>query len=410
MNRRNTVLIAILAWVSAAAAAEPPTGLWRGWLDCPGGQLPFLFELQRDGNQWSGWLINEPDRSPIPKVTWDGTELVMDVSHYDSLLRAKPNAAGDQWDGIWRKRAKIDKWVELPFHAKPGKLPRFDTPGYHSDMFKTLEGKWKMKFASEENPAVAMFHVTTAGVVTGTILTTTGDYGYLAGIFNGQNLRLSNFDGAHAFLFIGRLQEEGPLTGKFWSRDAYHDTWTATKDPDAQLPDAFEMTKGVNNADLAKVAFPDLHGKSRSLADPQFAGKARIIEVFGSWCPNCHDASHYLADLHRRYRDRGLSVLGLAFELTGDLPRDTQQVKTFVERHKIEYPVLIAGMSDREKASASLPMLDKLRAYPTLMVLDRHDKVRAVYTGFSGPATGDVYGAFQTKFESLIEHLLAEKN
>ena len=145
----------------------------------------------------------------------------------------------------------------------------------------------------------------------------------------------------------------------------------------------------------------------RSLADPELSGKARVIEVFGTWCPNCHDASHYLADLHRRFRDKGLVVVGLAFELTGDLPRDTDQVKTFAERHKVEYPLLIAGISDREKASASLPMLDKLRAYPTLIVLDREGKVRAVYTGFSGPATGEAYTAFQHKFESLIESLLA---
>ena len=406
----QTAVVIALSPPLTALAAEPPVGLWRGWLDCPGGEIPFHFELQRDGesSKWSGWLINDPDRAAIPKVTWDGTELVLDISHYDSTLRAKPNAAGDQWDGTWRKRAKADKWVEMPFHAKPGRLPRFVHLGVHSPVFQELAGKWSLKFASEEDPAIALFNVTTRGEVTGTILTTTGDYGFLAGIFNGDNLRLSNFDGAHAFLFIGKLQEDGTLTGRFWSRDAHKDTWTAFMDPNAQLPDAFEITKGVDNADLAKVAFPDVNGKVRSLADPELSGKARIIEVFGTWCPNCHDASQYLVDLHRRFRDRGLAVVGLAFELTGDQKRDTEQVKIFADRHKIVYPLLVAGISDREKASASLPMLDKLRAYPTLIVLDRLGKVRAVYTGFSGPATGQAYAAFQTKFESLIEHVLNE--
>jgi peroxiredoxin len=408
MHHKKLFLITILFPAVTALAVEPPEGLWRGWLDCPGGEIPFHFALQRDGDKWSGWLINDPDRAAIPKVTWNGTELVLDITHYDSVLRAKPNAAGDQWDGTWRKRSKADKWVEMPFHAKPGNFPRFVRLGFFSPAFSVLAGKWSVKFASEEDPAIATFTVSTHGEVTGTLLTTTGDYGYLAGIFNGDNLRLSNFDGAHAFLFIGRMQEDGTLTGKFWSRDAFVDTWTAIKDPTAQLPDAFEMTKGVDNADLAKVAFPDVNGKSRSLTDPDLAGKARVIEVFGTWCPNCHDASHYLADLHRRFRDRGLVVVGLAFELTGDVKRDTEQVKIFADRHKVEYPLLVAGISDREKASASLPMLDKLRAYPTLIVLDGKGKVRAVYTGFSGPATGEAYTAFQTKFESLIEHLLAE--
>jgi hypothetical protein len=86
-------------------------------------------------------------------VTWDGTELVLDISHYDSVLRAKPNASGDQWDGTWRKRTKADKWIEMPFHAKPGKHPRFVYLGYFSEEFKVLDGKWSVKFASEEDKA-----------------------------------------------------------------------------------------------------------------------------------------------------------------------------------------------------------------------------------------------------------------
>lgn len=408
MNHKKLFLITTLFPVVTALAADPSVGLWRGWLDCPGGEIPFHFELQREGDAWSGWLINDPDRSSIPKVTWDGKELVLDITHYDSVLRAKPNAAGDQWDGTWRKRTKADQWAEIPFHAKPGKLPRFVHLGYTSPVFKVLEGKWSVKFASQDDLAIADFKVSMRGEVTGTFLTTTGDYGFLAGIFNGDNLRLSNFDGAHAFLFIGRFHEEGNLTGKFWSRDAFSDTWTATKDPDARLPDAFEMTKGVDNANLAKVAFPDLTGKKRSLADPELSGKVRVIEVFGTWCPNCHDASQYLSDLYRRFREKGLAVVGLAFELTGDLKRDTEQVRIFAQRHGVEYPLLVAGVSDREKASAALPMLDKLRAYPTLIVLDRDGKVRAVYTGFSGPATGEAHEVFRLRFESLIEKLLVE--
>lgn len=411
LNMHRNVWFPLLTFFvpTASLAADPVPGIWRGWLEAKEREIPFHFELARDGDKWSGWLINDPDRAEIPKVTWDGTELVLDITHYDSVLRAKPNAAGDQWDGTWRKRSGIDKWVELPFHAKPGKLPRFVPFSAASDGLKVIEGTWSVQFASEREPAVAIFRSTNRGALTGTFLTTTGDYGFLSGIFNGQNIRLSNFDGAHAFLFVARYDEDlDTIKGQFYSRDAFQDTWTATRNPDARLPDAFEMTKGVDNADLAKISFPDLSGKMRSLADPEFAGKVRVIEVFGSWCPNCHDAAHYLAGLYERYRANGLVVIGLAFELTGDLKRDTEQVKTFVERHKAEYPVLVAGVSDREKASASLPMLDKLRAYPTLIVLDKEGKVRATYTGFSGPATGESYKAFQHKFETLIEELLAK--
>ncbi|MBI3834784.1 MAG: TlpA family protein disulfide reductase [Planctomycetes bacterium] len=345
----------------ASKIEAPKTDSWRAWLDCPCGELPFGIWLQRDMDKWSAFIINGKERAAVPHVEWTGAELVLDITDYDSTIRAKPSE---------------------------------------------IAGRWSAKFASDEEPAVGVFEVALNGVVYGTFLTTTGDYRFLEGAFDGEELKLSAFDGAHAFLFKARMQPDGTLAGDFWARDAFHDTWTAKKDPKAELPDAFSITKRTDNYDLAKLSFPDLEGKPHTLADPAFAGKARIIEVFGSWCPNCHDASNYLNDLYHRLHSKGLSVVGLAFEITGDLSRDTEQVKKFTSVHKVEYPVLIAGVSDREKASASLPMLEKLRAYPTIIVLDESGKVRAIYTGFSGPATGDEYKKFQIKFEGVVEELL----
>jgi thiol-disulfide isomerase/thioredoxin len=256
------------------------------------------------------------------------------------------------------------------------------------------------------------------GITTGSILTPTGDYGFLEGFTSYfkshpdlalSYLHLSTFDGAHAFLIAGSLKADGTLHGDFWSGDTFHDTWTAKRDDTAALPDAFSQTQFSEGAKLADLKFPDLEGKTRSLADPAFGGKARIIEVFGSWCPNCNDASRYLVELHRKYKDRGLSVVGLAFEYTGDFQRDAEQVKSFAKYHEIEYTLLLAGVADREKASAALPIIDKLRAYPTIILLDAEGNGRAVYTGFSGPATGEEYTKFKVKFEAMIEEILSSE-
>ena len=128
--------------------------------------------------------------------------------------------------------------------------------------------------------------------------------------------------------------------------------------------------------------------------------------MFGSWCPNCHDAAAYFAELQKRYGDKGLSILGLAFELTGDLQRDAEQVRKYLKRHGSNYPVLIAGMADKAKASESLPLLDRVRSYPTTIFIDSSGQIRAVHTGFSGPATGAAYSELRQKFETLIESML----
>ncbi len=396
-----------------AGEAKPQplaSGPWRAWLDSPGGDLPFWLDLRPGPDGIKGWLITGSERVQAPGVLRKGDELVIDIDHYDAKIRAKISRDGKRLDGHWTKRRGPDAWLKMAFHATAGVSPLFDLEKRKPssrDMFR-LDGRWAVNFAGSDDPAVGVFETFHQGSASGTFMTTTGDYRYLSGRFNGKVLRLSCFDGAHAFLFHATAQPDGTLKGDFWSGNKWHDTWTAVLDEKAELPDAFAQSKWTGKTPLAKVKFPDLDGKLRSLDDPAFRGKARLIVIFGSWCPNCHDEGELLRKLHEQYGDRGLSILGLAFELTGDHTRDAQQVRKYLARHDVSYPVLIAGVADKEKASKAFPLLDRIRSYPTTIFMDAEGKVRAVHTGFTGPATGDRYHELWIKFQSLIEELLAE--
>lgn len=411
----------ILACLIGGGDAQPAnaggtltTGPWRAWLESPGGELPFGLEFRKDESGWHAAIINGAERIEIPQLTIGPTKVVLQIPYYDSAIEAQVVDRGKRLEGEWKKRGRNDKWTKMNFFADAGDTARFagckiPSPG------KAVGGRWAMKFAGDADPAIGVFDGGEGSSVVGTVLTPTGDYRFLAGDFCGNEkapgeydgqLRLSAFDGAHAFLLKADIAADGSLQGQFWSGDTYHDTWTAKRDEHATLPDGFTLTRGVEGHKLSEVVFPDLDGKQRSLADPAFAGKARIIEVFGSWCPNCNDASAYLVELDRKYRERGLSIVGVAFELTGDFTRDAGQVRMFAAHHGIKYPLLLAGIADREKVSTALPILDKFRAYPTIIILDRKNMIRAVYTGFSGPATGEEYAKLRVKFETLIEELL----
>jgi thiol-disulfide isomerase/thioredoxin len=220
-------------------------------------------------------------------------------------------------------------------------------------------------------------------------------------------LRLSGFDGAHAFLFSATLAGDGTLAGDFWSSEDHHETWSARRDEAAALPDAFAQTSW-SDLPLGELNFPDLDGDWHALDAPEFAGRARIIEIFGSWCPNCHDAAEELVRLQQRYGERGLSIVGLAFERTGDAQHDAAQVRLFAERHGVTWPLLLAGTADKATATARVRLLDEVRSFPTTIFLHGDGRVRAVHSGFSGPATGEDFRKQQQAFESLIEELLAE--
>ncbi len=392
------------------SAAPADLAAYRAVLTCPGGELPFKLELSEDDGPPRAWIVNGPERIEVPKVVRRTGILVLDFEHYDALIDAVFELPAGSTEvglrGTYRRRVSKDKWASLDFVAEPWRGHRFEPlAGDAVGWRPSVAGRWSIKFNRSESPSVGQFEQSSNGQVIGTILNSGGDYRYLEGVYQGGRLRLSCFDGAFAFLFDATMQKDGSLSGDFWSRDASHDRWTARRDDSAALPDGFSLTS-IRPSKLADLTFPDLDGRPRNLAEPAFAGRAMIIEVFGSWCPNCRDASALLRDLDRKYRDRGLRIVGLAFELTGDAERDARQVRRYVRTLGIEYPVLMGGVADKETASEALPMLDRLRAYPTTIFLRRDGTVRAVHTGFAGPATGEEHQRLRKRFEGVIEELL----
>jgi thiol-disulfide isomerase/thioredoxin len=219
---------------------------------------------------------------------------------------------------------------------------------------------------------------------------------------------LSAFDGAHAFLFDAKLNN-GELTGgNFWSRDTYHATWTAQRNDNAHevLPDSWEMVNITTEDNHIDFAFEDLNGQMVQLSDERFKDKAVIVNIFGTWCPNCNDEAPVLADFYRKYRDQGLEIVGLAFEFTDDVERDKKQIAAFKQRHGIEYPLLRAGKNDKAEAAEILGFIDKIVAYPTSIFLDRNHRVVNIHSGFAGPGTGQHYEDLIKELESQIITLI----
>jgi thiol-disulfide isomerase/thioredoxin len=401
-----------LAWAVAAPVfgqSAFPMGSHRMALQCPGGDLPFQLSLEGDGKgSLLVFLGNGSERIQVPEVV-DDRQLVLRFPHYDSELRLDVDRGAATMHGEWIKRRGAQPETRMKVVHR-GFGARFDLPAPDGDV-TWPNGRYAVAFAGSKDPAVGVFRVVSGANQNwnceGTFLTTLGDYRFLAGNSDGRTMKLSCFDGAHAFLFAAERQPDGTMRGGFWSSDSWYETWTASPDERAALPDGWKLTRMRDGASLGDATFRDFAGQPVSLDGPKFTGKVRVIEVFGSWCPNCHDHGAYMAELHRRYADRGLQVVGVAFEHAGDFARSVRQVETFVARHGATFPILIGGLSDKKKATTSLSLLDRVRSFPTTIFVDRDGKVRGIYQGWSGPATGEAHQRLRQRFESLVEDLLA---
>ncbi len=394
-------------------SSPPATGTrrlpFRCILKSPGGALPFnLMLIQPNGaDGWTALIQNGEETVQLQDVEFDNARLHISFPHYDAHITALKQDDGT-YAGRWFKTTGPDKQSELPFTATPNVEYRFP-PSTRKAGDQRLAYSWRVKFAKSDDDAVGLFSQSDNGVVTGTFVTTTGDYRFLAGDFDGKRLRLSSFDGAHAFLFSAILTADGTLKGDFWSRDTWHETWTAKPDESGLSVDPWQLTKPRDNVDLASVKFRDLDGNIRSLGDdPAWAGKPRIIEISGSWCPNCHDAAKHLEKLYQKHQGDGLVVMSLMFEVTGNFKRDAQQVRRFRARHNLTYPLLVAGKADRERVADQVQLIDELKSYPTLIFVDRNNRVEAIYTGYAGPATGKYQEAQNSQIATVIGRLMAK--
>jgi thiol-disulfide isomerase/thioredoxin len=425
------LIATLLSSVFSCAQQAPATEMWRAWLDSPGGELPFQLELQRQdtpdaATDWQAWIHNGSERIEIPKVTWheESRLLVMEMAHYESRLQATVSIDGQAMDGRWTKRRGLNKWADMGFHARHHgeTAPRFMRPAPATEEsseqaapYAKLAQRFWMRFSSSKDLAVGAFQEQDSGAVEGTILTTLGDYRFLAGYRQQDEWKLSCFDGAHAFLFLASATEQG-WEGQFFSGDSWVESWQARADAEAKLPNSFDeiaLAAGIDPQaplDLKGYRFPNLNGEVQSLADPALHGKATIISLFGSWCPNCNDEAALWAELHEAYGEKGLRIIGLGFELTEDQDRDLQQLQRFRDRWKLKHPLFLAGSANKQEAQKAFPLLAQVKSFPTAIFLDHTGRVRAIHSGFSGPATGDAHLRLRERYTSLIEELLAEAN
>jgi thiol-disulfide isomerase/thioredoxin len=396
---------------SAAALLTP--GPWRGELAIQGQQLPFLFEVKTEAGKPVVYLINKglngEERLRCDEISAAGDSATIRLHVFDAALVVRADGK-DKLKGTWVKYDAKTPY-RVPLVATAGEQKLFTGA---SNQAASFAGTWRTEFKDETGaayPAVGIIKQN-GNDATGTFLTTTGDYRYLAGQVDGSKLRLSTFDGGHAFVFDAQPAASASptqLQGNFYSGKSGHETWVATLDPKAKLPDADTLTYLKKGESRLNFKFPSIvEGGSVSPTDPKYKGKVVVIQVLGSWCPNCMDETAFLSPWYQQNKARGVEVIGLGYERMPEYDKAAAPLRKLKERFNIGYDLAVAGVNNKDSVAKSMPQLAKFLAFPTTIFLDKKGAVRTIHTGFAGPGTGKYYEEEKAGFNRTVDKLLKE--
>ncbi|QQS28223.1 MAG: TlpA family protein disulfide reductase [Sphingobacteriales bacterium] len=385
-------------------------GRWRATLRLSETEtLPFNFDLFRNpDNTYKLDIINADERIKVTDISIVEDSITITLPVFGSQIKGKFNDR--RILGSWFNYAKGPDY-QLDFYAIFGDSTRFDAP--IAEYNATVSGRWAVMFIADDKKsktdAIGVFEQE-GTKVTGTFLTSTGDYRFLEGIIADRDLMLSCFDGAHAFLFKAYVNDEGDLDGHFWSGNHSHEIWIGIRDDTVSMPDPFELTRLKSNKNKLVFTLPDISNKQVSLTDEQFNNKVTLVQIMGTWCPNCMDETAFYVDLYDQYKDKGLEIIAVAFEAGESLDKAKPAIERYIKHFNIQYPVVYGGKASKSKALEAFPVLNSFTSFPTTLFLDRQGNIRKIHTGFMGPATGIEFETYKQEIHKLLQELLKESS
>jgi thiol-disulfide isomerase/thioredoxin len=399
MRSREFAFLFLSAWTAMAAptATSDVAGLWHGTITVSGQEIPFRIEFTARDGSLQGWFFNGDERVTSTSGRVVGESLSVEFAHYGTKLEAVLQ------DG--HLKGTYGRAGRSPYAFRAVRGARTETP---SGEVPAIAGEWEVAVQTAKGESAWRLLVNQRGAdLAATILRVDGDTGTLTGGYRDGRFVLSHFSGARPAVLTLTPREQGELQVELSGRRTY----TALRPSAARAkglagPTDPELHTSIRNpAEPFQFRFKDLNGQEVSASDERFAGKVLVVNITGSWCPNCHDEAPFLVELHQKYRAKGLEVIALSFEEAEQL-QDPKRLRAFIQKYGIGYTVLLGG--EPSELQAKLPQAVNLNSWPTTFFVGRDGRVRNVHAGFPGKASGPLHEEAKRHFLANVERLLAE--
>jgi thiol-disulfide isomerase/thioredoxin len=374
-------------------------GVWIGSAQQNGQQVPFQLEVSGSGEGLHAALINGRQKSPASSVSYADGHLVVHFDYYANTLDA--TVQGGALTGTFGRVGRI-----VPVTARLN-----DDPPAPSPDAPNIAGTWEVSVDGPKGETAWKLQVRQSGAKAEAVIQRIdGDTGSIYGAWRDGQFAVSHFTAAGPSYAVLKPQLDGTLQLQTTGHGGELRTLTARRPQVARSQglqgpeDPLHHTLLDSPNQPLAFSFPDLNGKIVSNTDPQFRHKVVIVSVGGSWCPNCQDEAPFLEELYRKYHDHGLEIVELSFEEGPQLANPTR-LKAVIQKFGITYTVLVAGTP--EQLNEKIHGVENLNCWPTTFFVGQDGLVKAIHTGYSGPATGKDNASLEHESQGLVQRLLA---
>jgi thiol-disulfide isomerase/thioredoxin len=397
---RNILSIFCLGLVFASfetSAAKLNAGTWRFEMRSQYASIPFLIDFKWRKDELTGVLHNGKETIQLTGITVKKDHISIPLQTYSNTLEL------DLESPIFLKGAHVrqnkNPKVETPVGGSFNQKERF--PGDKAPPTIDLNGRWRVSMTDMDG------HITHGVLVfdqkknalNGSLLTPTGDYRYFEGFVSGNEFTAASFDGSYNYMISGSVTKD-ILSATIGSSEKVK--IEGEKDAKAELPDAYGQTK----IDALDFWLPTPTGAYVSLKHKKFKNKPVIVQIFGSWCPNCMDEMNYLIPWYNKNHKRGVEIVALAFERQQDEASAKVQVMKVQKMKKVPYTIVMAGATSEDKPMDKIKGLKNFISFPTTIFLNRKHEVVKVHAGFTGPGTGEFFETWKKEFNQNVNQLL----
>jgi thiol-disulfide isomerase/thioredoxin len=378
-----------------SASAQSLAGEWDATVKANGVDVPCRFKITGEGSSLQGTFFNGEEQYPSTSSSFANGALVMNYEYTSGKLEA--TWKDGRLQGVFHAARGNYPFTAVPHTAKPA--PSAGAP--------EIDGDWEIANNSGKGEKAWWFLVRqNGGEVAASILRIDGDTGTLAGGWRDGKFVLSHFALARAALLEVTPQPDGSLHLVMNGTTQYTALRPAVARAKGLAPptDPAQHTGVKDTSAPFRFAFKDLNGKIVAQDDARFKNKVVVINILGSWCPNCHDEAPFLVETYKKYRAKGVEVVALDFE-QGDDVQDPVRMRAFAKRYGIDYTVLLAGATT--EINDKLPQLNNFNAWPTTFFLGKDGRVAHVHAGFPSSGSGKRYAETKQEFNETVERLLA---